>query len=65
VGNADAAVADLNRDGLLDLVLTSYHAGHTRSHPSTIRHQPGSGTTSRVKPARMRPSGAALGSGRN
>jgi hypothetical protein len=36
VGNADVAVADLNRDGLLDLVLSSYHAGHTRSHPSTI-----------------------------
>ena len=36
VGNADVAVADLNQDGLLDLVLTSYHAGHTRSHPSTI-----------------------------
>ena len=29
-------MADLNRDGLLDLVLTSYHAGYTRSHPSYI-----------------------------
>ncbi len=36
VGNEDAAVADLNGDGHLDLVLTSYHAGETRSHPSSI-----------------------------
>ncbi len=36
IGNADVAVADLNRDHHPDLVLTSYHAGHTRSHPSTI-----------------------------
>ena len=36
VGNEDIAVADLNRDGRLDLVLTSYHAGSTRNHPSTI-----------------------------
>lgn len=36
VGNADVAVADLNRNGLLDLVLTNYHAGHTRSDPSVI-----------------------------
>lgn len=35
-GAEDAAVADLNRDGHLDLVLTSYHAGITRSHPSYI-----------------------------
>ena len=36
VGNSDVAVADLNGNGLLDMVLTSYHAGYTRSHPSTI-----------------------------
>ena len=36
IGNADVAVADLNQDNRLDLVLTSYHAGYTRSHPSTI-----------------------------
>ena len=36
VGNADAAVADLNGNGRLDLVLSNYHAGYTRSEPSTI-----------------------------
>lgn len=36
VGNEDIAVADLNRDGRLDLVLTSYHAGSSRNHPSYI-----------------------------
>ena len=36
LGNEDALVADLNGDGHLDLVLTSYHAGETRSHPSYI-----------------------------
>lgn len=36
VGNEDAAVADLNGDGWLDLVLTSYHAGYTRANPSYI-----------------------------
>lgn len=36
VGNEDALVADLNRDGHLDLVLTSFHAGETRNHPSYI-----------------------------
>ncbi len=35
-GNEDVLVADLNGDGHLDLVLTSYHAGETRSHPSYI-----------------------------
>lgn len=35
-GGEDAAVADLNRDGYLDLVVTSYHAGVTRNHPSYI-----------------------------
>ena len=34
VGNEDVTVADLNRDGKLDLVLTSYHAGSTRNAPS-------------------------------
>jgi len=36
VGNEAIAVADLNNDGYLDLVLSSYHAGYTRSHPSYI-----------------------------
>jgi hypothetical protein len=36
IGAEDAAVADLNKDGYLDLVLSSYHAGETRSHPSYI-----------------------------
>ncbi len=36
IGNEDAAVADLNGDGWLDLVLTSYHAGSTRANPSYI-----------------------------
>lgn len=35
-GVEDALVADLNRDGYRDLVLASYHAGETRSHPSYI-----------------------------
>ena len=36
VGNEDITVADLNQDGRLDLVLTSYHAGSTRNAPSRI-----------------------------
>ena len=36
VGSEDAAIADLNRDGHLDLVVTSYHAGITRNHPSYV-----------------------------
>jgi hypothetical protein len=36
LGVEDALVADLNRDGHLDLVLTSYHAGETRGHPSYV-----------------------------
>lgn len=36
VGNEDVTVADLNQDGKLDLVLTSYHAGSTRNAPSRI-----------------------------
>ena len=43
IGNSDAGVADLNGNGLLDLVLTSYHAGYTRSHPSTIYWNSNSG----------------------
>ncbi|MBL9214288.1 MAG: VCBS repeat-containing protein [Opitutaceae bacterium] len=35
-GVEDVLVADLNRDGHLDLVLASYHAGETRSHPSYL-----------------------------
>jgi len=36
VGSEDAVVADLNDDSFLDLVVTSYHAGATRNHPSYI-----------------------------
>ncbi len=35
-GCHDVAVADLNRDGALDLVFSNYHAGHTRSMESFI-----------------------------
>jgi hypothetical protein len=43
VGNEDVTVADLNRDGKLDLVLTSYHAGSTRNAPSRIYWNGGQG----------------------
>jgi len=36
MGTHNVAVADLNGDGLLDLVLSCYHAGSTRNHPSYI-----------------------------
>ncbi len=36
VGSEDASVADLNRDGYLDLVISSYHAGGHRNHPSYV-----------------------------
>ena len=36
LGPEGVAVADLNADGHLDVVATSYHAGETRSHPSYI-----------------------------
>jgi len=36
IGGNDVAVADLNRDGHLDLVISSYHAGTVRNHPSYI-----------------------------
>ncbi len=36
IGSEDAVVADLNDDSYLDLVVTSYHAGATRNHPSYI-----------------------------
>lgn len=36
IGSEDAGVADLNDDSYLDLVVTSYHAGTTRNHPSYI-----------------------------
>lgn len=35
-GSADVVVADLNNNGRLDLVLTNYHEGETRSGPSYI-----------------------------
>ena len=36
VGSEDASIADLNRDGHLDLVVSSYHAGVNRHHPSYV-----------------------------
>lgn len=43
MGPEGLAVADLNADGLLDIVATSYHAGETRSHPSYIYWNSASG----------------------
>jgi len=39
IGAEDAAVADLNRDGRLDLVITAYHGGTRRDFPSYIYWQ--------------------------
>lgn len=39
IGLADAGVADLNHDGRLDLVLTSYHGGVHRQFPSYLYFQ--------------------------
>ena len=36
LGPEGSVVADLNQDGYLDLTVSSYHAGETRSHPSYI-----------------------------
>ena len=36
IGAEDASVVDLNRDGYLDLVISSYHAGDHRNHPSYV-----------------------------
>ena len=43
VGSEDASIADLNRDGRLDLVVSSYHAGVNRHHPSYVFRGTGSG----------------------
>ena len=43
VGSEDASIADLNRDGRLDLVVSSYHAGVHRHHPSYVFWGTGSG----------------------
>jgi len=36
IGAEDASVVDLNRDGFLDLVISSYHGGDRRNHPSYV-----------------------------
>ncbi len=43
LGPVKSAAADLNRDGHLDLILSSYHAGDTRSSPSYIYWNSASG----------------------
>ena len=43
LGPVKSAAADLNRDGRLDLILSSYHGGDTRSNPSYIYWNAASG----------------------
>ena len=45
IGAEDAAVADLNNDGRLDLVITSYHGGDRRNYPSYVYWQGPNGFT--------------------
>jgi hypothetical protein len=49
IGAEDATVADFNRDGFLDLVISSYHAGEHRKHPSYVYW----GSTRGLSPERM------------